>query len=97
MTKWTKAIPAVLLCEALLAVLMIGCSSSASAQCNDEPEIGRVTFSFVNFADEFGGSIYYCDQTGVLYFADDPYRAGSTTLTMLCNANGLPMTLDQLK
>lgn len=48
MTKWTKTIPAVLLCEALLAVLMVGCSSSASAQCNDKPEIGRVTFSFVN-------------------------------------------------
>lgn len=97
MVKWTKAIPAVLLCEGLLAILMIGCSSSASAQSNDEPEIGRVTFSFVNFADEFSGSIYYCDQTGVLYFADDPYRAGSTTMTMLCNANGLPMTIDQLK
>lgn len=97
MVKWTKAIPTVLLCEALLAILMIGCSSSANAQSNDEPEIGRVTFSFVNYADEFSGEIYVCDQTGVLYFTDGPYRSGSTSLTMLCNANGLPMTLDQLK
>lgn len=97
MTKWAKAITAVLLCEALLAVLTVGCSSSASAQSNDEPETGRVTFSYVNYAKRFDGHIYCCDQTGVLYFVDESTRYGSTTLTMLCNANGLPMTLDQLK
>lgn len=81
----------------LFLVLALGCSSNVKAQLCDESSYGRITFSYVNSPTEFNGSIYACDQTGVLYFVDDRTRYGNTSMIILYKANGLPMTLSDLQ
>ena len=99
MVKWIKAISTVLLCEALLAVLMIGCSSHVNAQNKEGSDLQRVTFRYVSGTDYFDGAIYCCDKTGVLYFVDGGSYSNrfQTTMTMLYKANGRPMTVEDLR